>query len=145
MFLKELNKKESIVFINLVQLLANTDDVFAKDEKNLIDDYIKELSLTDEAIENLSLEASTKELKTSTDRIKNIIYFELIGLALADGSFDDKELEFLNSLAFEFNISTQKQQDFVNYFKTVKDAYDSTVIDYESKIKSLEKSALSLL
>ncbi len=145
MFLKELNKKESIVFVNLVELLAHADEVFAKTEKDLIDDYIKELSLGDETIENLSFEASTKELKTSTVRIKNIIYFELIGLALADGSYDDKELAFLNNLASEFNISKKKQQEFVNYFKTVKDTYDSTFIDYESKIKSLEKSALNLL
>ncbi|NMM64068.1 hypothetical protein HBE96_15605 [Clostridium sp. P21] len=145
MFLEELNKKESISFINLVQLLANVDEVFAENEKNLINNYIEELSLTNETLENLSFEAATENLKTSTNRVKNIIYFELTGLALSDGSYDQRELDFLNNLAYELNISKDKQKDFVNYFKRVKDSYDNTCVDYESKIDSLKKLALSLL
>ena len=145
MFLEELNKKESVVFINLVQLLANADEILAENEKNLIADYIKELSLTNENIKSLSFQESISELKVSTDRIKNIIYFELVGVAISDGSYDSKEIEFLNKLACEFNISKDKQQDFLDYFKKVKDAYDITCVDYKSKIESLKKLALSLL
>lgn len=145
MFLNELNKKESIVFINLVEILAKIDDVFAQSEKELINEYIEEFSLTSEIIEKLTFESSVKELSSSTDRVRNIIYFELIGLALADGSYDEKEVKFLNDLAVQFNISTKKQKDFINYFKMVKEVYDSTFVDYESKIESLKKSAMDLL
>lgn len=145
MFLEEFNKKESVVFINLVQLLANADEILAKNEKNLIADYMKELLLTNENIKSLSFQESISELKASTDRIKNIIYFELVGVAISDGSYDSKEIDFLNKLACEFNISKDKQQDFLDYFKKVKDAYDITCVDYKSKIESLKKLALSLL
>ncbi|AWI06227.1 hypothetical protein [Clostridium drakei] len=145
MFLEEFNKKESVVFINLVQLLANADEILAENEKNLIADYMKELSLTNENIKSLSFQESISELKASTDRIKNIIYFELVGVAISDGSYGSKEIEFLNKLACEFNISKDKQQDFLDYFKKVKDTYDITCVDYKSKIESLKKLALSLL
>ncbi|AKA67331.1 hypothetical protein [Clostridium scatologenes] len=145
MFLEEFNKKESVVFINLVQLLANTDEILAENEKNLIADYMKELLLTNENIKSLSFQESISELKASTGRIKNIIYFELVGVAISDGSYDSKEIDFLNKLACEFNISKDKQQDFLDYFKKVKDAYDITCVDYKSKIESLKKLALSLL
>lgn len=145
MLLNELNKKESIAFINLVKTLATIDEVFAENEKNLINEYIEELSLVNETIENLQFESAVKELAASKDRIKNIIYFELVGLALSDGEYEEKEVEFLNNIAAEFNISSKKQQDFINYFKLVKRTYDSTLVDYESKLQLLKKSAMDLL
>lgn len=145
MFLNELNKKEAIDFINIVETLAKIDDTFAQSEKELISEYIEELSLTNETIENLDFESSVKELVSSTDRIRNIIYFELVGLALADGSYDEKEVEFLNNLAAQFNISTKKQKEFIDYFKIVKEVYESTFVDYEGKIESLKKAAMDLL
>lgn len=36
MFLKELNKEESIAFINLVSIFADVDNKFAKEEKSFI-------------------------------------------------------------------------------------------------------------
>lgn len=145
MFLNELNKKEAIDFISLVETLAKIDDTFAQSEKELINEYKEELSLTNETIKKLDFEASVKELASSTDRIRNIIYFELVGLALADGSYDEKELKFLNGLAVQFKISLEKQKEFINYFKMVKEAYESTVIDYEGKIESLKKAAMDLV
>lgn len=145
MFLNELNKREAIDFINIVETLAKIDDTFAQSEKELISEYIEELSLTNETIENLDFESSVKELVSSTDRIRNIIYFELVGLALADGSYDEKEVEFLNNLAAQFNISTKKQKEFIDYFKIVKEVYESTFVDYEGKIESLKKAAMDLL
>lgn len=145
MFLNELNKKESIAFINLVTLLAQTDNSYSEKEKELIADYKNELSLKDETLESLSFEAAIKELNNSTPRIKNIIYFELVGLALIDGVYEDSEIDYLNKLASSFNISKDKQNDYVTYFKVVKDLYDATFIDYESKLKTLEKKASKLL
>ena len=145
MFLNELNKKECMAFVNLVEVLANIDEVFAQNEKDLINEYIEELSLTNDTIEKLTFESTVKELNVSTDRVKNIIYFELLGLALIDGEFDKKEVNFLNGLAAKLNITLIKQQEFINYFKTVKAALDGTFINCESRLESLEKSAKDLL
>lgn len=145
MFLEELNKKECIAFVNLIHALANIDEVFSEKERELIDDYIRELNLTKDAIGELTFDGAVQEVAKSTDRSKNIIYFELFGVALVDGEFDNKEIEFLNSLASKIGISAKKQQDFIDYFKTVQETYDSTFVDYESKLASLEELAKKLI
>lgn len=145
MFLKELNKKESIAFVNLVTLLAKTDNSYSDKEKALIDEYKSELSLSNDALKDFSFEEAIKELATSTSRIKNIIYFELVGLALIDGVYEDSEIKFLNDAAAAFGIKNDKQAAYVEYFKAVKDLYDITVVDYEGKIKALEVKAAKLL
>ncbi|MBV7272676.1 TerB family tellurite resistance protein [Clostridiaceae bacterium UIB06] len=145
MFLNELNKKEANAFINLVEALANVDNVFAKNEKDLIDDYIQELELDEKNIKKIDFETSVKEFEKAEEKIKNIIYFELVGLALCDGEYDEKEIQFLKGLAARFNISKNKQYEFINYFKTVKEIYDNTVVDYEGKIELLKKSAMELI
>lgn len=145
MFLKELDKKESKLFINLVKLLAKVDEIFVQKEEDLIKEYILELGLENEHIEEIGFEACIEALSTTSKRNKNIIYFELVGLALVDGNYDEKELEFLNKTALSFNINKDKQEAYVNYFKNVKDAYECTVVEYESKLKRLEEEALKLL
>jgi hypothetical protein len=138
MFLNELNKKEATAFVSLVENLAKVDEVYSDCEKELISNYIEELSLTDEGRKVLTFESAVKELNDSTGRIQNIIYFELLGVALLDGLYENKELAFLNKLATNFNISKEKQKAYEGYFKKVKFAYDITASDSEAKIKEIE-------
>lgn len=145
MFLKELNKKEASAFVSLIKNLSKVDNVYSECEKELVNSYIEELSLTAENYEALSFEVAVNELKESSSRIKNIIYFELVGVALVDGSYEEKELEFLNNLAANFNISKEKQMVYVDYFKKVKNAYDNNLVDAETKIAVLETSAMKLI
>lgn len=145
MFLNELNKKEAIAFVSLIENLSKIDDIYAESEKELIDSYIEELSLPTDGREVLTFEAAVNELNDSSSRIKNIIYFELVGVALVDGAYEDKELEFLNNLAARFDITKQKQVAYVDYFKKVKDAFEITFVDSEAKILALETTAMKLL
>lgn len=145
MFLHELNKEESIAFINLVKEFANIDEIFAKEEENLIDDYTKELSLEECNIDKLTLEEVEETLKNSNERAKKIIYFELVGLALVDGEYEHKEKVFLNNLAYSFNISLARRLEFMDFFRHVKSIYDFTVVDYDSKIELLKEHAEKLL
>ena len=145
MFLNELNKKEANAFVNLVEKLSKVDKVYSECEKELISNYIEELYLPTEGREVLTVESAVKELNDSTHRIKNIIYFELLGVALLDGLYEEKELEFLNKLAVSFNISKEKQNAYEGYFKKVKFTYDITVSDSEAKIKEIEILAEKLL
>lgn len=145
MFLNELNKSESVAFINLVKNLALIDNEFSKKEEELINEYKEELKLTSEELKELSFDASILELAGSSLRIKNIIYFELTGLALVDGIFEKKEEDFLDALARSFEITLDKQLSYLDFFKQVKDFYDITFDEYESKIDKLNKKALALL
>jgi hypothetical protein len=145
MFLDELNKNEGIAFMQLVKALANSDEVFAKEEKNLYDDYLKELNIKENEILDKNLSDIYENLKNSFERNKNIIYFELIGLALIDGEYDEKEVELLEEIGRNLNIERNKRIAFANYFYNFVDVYSFSVVEAESKVTLLKEQAEKLL
>ena len=145
MFLTELNTEEASAFLSLVTQFAKVDETFAKEEKRLIYDYLDELSLKEEDIKNLSYEEIINVLKKSKNRIKSIVYFELVGLALVDGEYGDKEIDFLDKIAVSLDIGRDKKIAFANYFFNFKEIYDFSVVEAESKIELLKEEAEALL
>lgn len=145
MFLSELNKNESVNFISLIKNLAVIDNMFSKKEEELIAEYKTDLGLSHDEIKELSFEESVSQLKSSSFRIQNIIYFELTGLALVDGVFDKEEEGFLDNLAKAFEITLDKQLSYLDFFKQVKDFYDIAIDDYDSFLEKLNQKALALL
>ena len=145
MFLNELSKNEGIAFMQLVKGLANSDNTFAKEEKNLYTDYLEELSIKENEIPDANLSSIYENLKNSSERNKNIIYFELIGLALIDGEYDEKEVEFLEGIGGKLEIKRDKRISFANYFYNFVDVYGFSVVDAESKIILLKEQAEKLL
>ena len=145
MFLSELNTEESNAFLSLVTQFAKVDETFAKEEKRLIDEYLDELNLKEEDIKNLSYEEIINVLKKSKNRIKSIVYFELVGLALVDGEYGDKEIDFLDKIAISLDIRRDKKIAFANYFFNFKEIYDFSVVEAESKIELLKEEAEALL
>ncbi|MGL4774086.1 MAG: hypothetical protein ACRC2K_11010 [Clostridium sp.] len=145
MFLNELKKEEALSFLNLVNIFSKVDNVLAKEEKELIKDYVEELGLQEEQLGNVSYEEVLANLKNSTDRVKRIIYFELIGLALVDGEYEENEVDFLDKLALELNIPRDKRIAFANYFFNFKEVYDFSVVEAEDKLVLLKEQAEALL
>ena len=145
MFLNELNKNEGIAFMQLVKGLANSDNVFAKEEENLYHDYLEELNIKENEVPTTNLNSSCETLKDSTERSKNIIYFELVGLALIDGEYDEKEVEFLEEIGKNLDIKRNKRISFANYFYNFVDVYGFSVVEAESKITLLKEQAEKLL
>ena len=145
MFLTELNTEEASAFLSLVTQFAKVDETFAKEEKRLIYDYLDELSLKEEDIKNLSYEEIINVLKKSKNRIKSIVYFDLVGLALVDGEYGDKEIDFLDKIAVSLDIRRDKKIAFANYFFNFKEIYDFSVVEAESKIELLKEEAEALL
>ena len=145
MFLTELNTEEASAFLSLVTQFAKVDETFAKEEKRLIYDYLDELSLKEEDIKNLSYEEIINVLKKSKNRIKSIVYFELVGLALVDWEYGDKEIDFLDKIAVSLDIRRDKKIAFANYFFNFKEIYDFSVVEAESKIELLKEEAEALL
>ena len=145
MFLNELSKSEGIAFMQLVKGLANSDDTFAKEEKNLYNEYLEELNIIESEIPNTNLNSVYEILKNSSERSKNIIYFELIGLALIDGEYDEKEVDFLEEIGKNLDIKRSKRISFANYFYNFVDVYGFSVVDAESKINLLKEQAEKLL
>ena len=145
MFLNELSKNEGIAFMQLVNGLANSDNVFAKEEKNLYNDYLEELNIKENEIPDTNLNSIYENLKSSSERSKNIIYFELIGLALIDGEYDEKEVDFLEEIGKNLEIKRNKRIAFANYFHSFVDVYSFSVVEAESKITLLKEQAEKLL
>ena len=145
MFLTELNKEEASAFLSLVTQFAKVDETFAKEEKRLINDYLDGLNLKEKDIKDLSYEEIINVLKKSENRIKSIVYFELVGLALVDGEYGDKEIDFLDKIAVSLDIRRDKKIAFANYFFNFKEIYDFSVVEAESKIELLKEEAEALL
>lgn len=145
MFLKELNKDEANAFLNLVSIFARIDNEFAKEEKALLDEYKEELGLVDSEINEMVYEDIIESLKSSSDRAKRIIYFELVGLALVDGEYEEEEVDFLEKIAAEFSIPRAKRIAIANYFYNFTDVYNFTTVDAENNIEFLKEQAEIIL
>ncbi|MGL5417166.1 MAG: hypothetical protein ACRDDY_12755 [Clostridium sp.] len=144
MFLKEFNNDEKRAFANLIYSLAEIDRVIAKNEKKLIREYLKELNVKEENVSKMSYTEMMFVLKKSSDRIKKITYFELLGLALVDGNYEEKEIDYLDKIAAELNITRDKKIAFANFFYKFKNKHNVPIIKTEGKEINLEQEAEKL-
>ena len=115
MFLNELNKEEAIGFLNLVSIFVKVDNRFTKEEEKILEAYKQELGIfnNDECRDyNEIIDIFLK----SSNKSKNIAYFELVSLALADGEYEIHEVDFLEKIAEELKIERSKKIAIANYF-----------------------------
>ncbi len=145
MFLNELNKEESICFLNLVSIFTKVDNKFAREEKVLVDEYKEELGISNDVVTNIEYEDIIKKLSNSSDRSKLIIYFELVGLALVDGDYEDQEVDFLERIASEFKVSRAKRFAIANYFYNFTDVYKFTTVNADNNIQLLREQAEAII
>lgn len=116
MFLSSLNKQEANAFINLISEFAISDRKLNLEEKALIEEACEEMGLADDGLESMNFEEAIDILKNSSDRVKRIVYFELIRCGLVDEGFEPTEVEFLNKLSEEINIARADRFAFAGYF-----------------------------
>lgn len=145
MFLNELNEKEAIAFVNIVLEFANVDNTFAKEEKEVLKGYLEELKLNKDVLGTVTFNEAIETLNSSKQRIKNIIYFELVGIALVDGEYGEKEIDFLDNIAEKFAISRVKKIAIANYFYNFTDIYKFSVVESDNKIELLKEQAEAII
>ncbi|WP_066896089.1 TerB family tellurite resistance protein [Clostridium nigeriense] len=145
MFLNELNKDEAMCFLNLVSTFAKVDNKFAEEEKRLLADYKEELGITDEEMKFIEFNDIISLLKKSSYRARSIIYFELVGVALVDGEYEVEEIDFLEKVSSEFDVSRSKKIAIANYFYNFTDVYKFATVDAENNIELLREQAESIL
>lgn len=136
MFLKELNKEQGLAFINLVTEFALADEDIRKEEEDLIRTYIKELDLEKEDLGNLSYEEAIAAIKESAEKVKNIVYFELVRIGLVDEDCDIEEVDFLERISKDLNISRAKKIQVANCF------YNFSEKDGEAKLEDMAKDII---
>ena len=136
MFLKELNKEQGLAFINLVTEFALADENIKKEEEDLIRTYMKELDLEEEELGNLSYEESIETIKNSSEKVKNIVYFELVRIGLVDEDCDIEEVDYLEKISKDLNISRAKKIQVANCF------YNFSEKDGEEKWEEMAKDII---
>ncbi len=106
MYLSLLSEKEKKLFLGLAYKLSSIDGEFSEEEKIMIDSYCMEMHIKHEKeIQNMSLHNIIKDLSNIKDlKIKKIIVFEAIGLAMSDRKYDEEERELILNLANNFKI-----------------------------------------
>lgn len=123
MFLSILTQEEKQLFLNLAYTLACSDGEFGPEEKQLFAAYCQEMDTTFDPPQNpLDLQEQLAELKKVV--LKNnrkVIYFELLGMAMADGRYSDEEKAILEKLRESFELpsefSTQCHTILEQYFE----------------------------
>ncbi|ELC8441238.1 hypothetical protein QYB59_000234 [Clostridium perfringens] len=136
MFLKELNKDQGLAFINLVTEFALADEDIRKEEEALIRTYIKELDFEKVDLGNLSYEEAINLIRNSSEKIKNIVYFELVRIGLVDENYDIEEVDFLEKISKDLNISRAKKIQVANCF------YNFSEKDGEEKLEEMAKDII---
>ena len=136
MFLKELNKEQGLAFINLVTEFALADEDIRKEEEALIRTYIKELDFEKVDLGNLSYEEAINLIRNSSEKIKNIVYFERVRIGLVDENYDIEEVDFLEKISKDLNISRAKKIQVANCF------YNFSEKDGEEKLEEMAKDII---
>ncbi|ENZ02213.1 hypothetical protein HMPREF1092_01448 [Clostridium thermobutyricum] len=144
MFLKEFNTNEKRAFANLIYMLADVDKVIARNEKKIIKEYLNELEIKEENFSKMTYAEVVYNFKQSSDRIKKIAYFELLGLALVDGNYEEQEIDYLDKVANDLGITRAKKIAFANFFYNFKNIHKVSVIKTEGKEINLEAEAEKL-
>lgn len=116
--------------MHLISEFVMADDEVNIEEKKLIDKFFKEMNIENE-LDVLKLDEALDELKKSTQRIRNIVYFELIRLGLVDSDYRISEVEFLENISGDLGITRIQKIKYANYFyKYSEDEF----LDYEDAV-----------
>ena len=121
MFLTELKYEEKQLFLNLCIHAANANDLLVEEEKNMIQDYCREMKIEEPSfLEMKSLEAVIAEINRISDLIsKKIIVNELMGLMMDDKEYEKHENIFMKTLAEKIGI----EKDLFNEIAEKLDKY----------------------
>ena len=108
MYLSKLDLNEKKNFINLAALVAEANGIVEESEQFMLDMYCAEMQMEEDVECDKEFDAVIAELKNSAQDIKNIIVFELIGLCLTDGDYDNDERENIKKIADELGVAADK-------------------------------------
>ncbi|GAA0790212.1 hypothetical protein [Hathewaya limosa] len=131
MYLAILNSEEKELFLSLAHGLALAEGDFGDEEKATIEGYCREMNISPIKKENIkSLEETIKSLgEISDERIKKIIIFEAIGLAMADNNYDDNERKIVVNMEKVFKLN----KGFANDCEMILNEY----ISFQNRINYL--------
>lgn len=120
MFLNELKKENKELFLDLCYLAALSNEIMEEEEREMIYAYCREMNISEKIPElKENLEQITEHLeKNASEKEKNIIILEILGLLRADGVYDEKEREFMITLQEGLKVKEKKVEQLSHLLDT---------------------------
>lgn len=115
MYLRELNEKQKNCFLDLAISLAAADGDFSDMEKNAIHLLCDEMCIADRYQANASPDDAIRLFASeSNQHIQRIVVIELLGVAMADNVFEERELELVDKAAKAFLVGKDELEEISN-------------------------------
>lgn len=121
MYLSRLSEKQKNLFLELAYQLALIDNDYSEKEKIMIKSYCDEMGMeVPAAVRAASIDEIISAMNSGCTALeKKIIVFEMLGLAMVDGNYDESEREILAEIMRVFEV----EEDFARESEKLLDEY----------------------
>lgn len=121
MYLSKLSEKQKNLFLELAYQLALIDNDYSEKEKIMIKSYCDEMGMeVPAAVRAASIDEIISAMNSGCMALeKKIIVFEMLGLAMVDGNYDESEREILAEIMRVFEV----EEDFARESEKLLDEY----------------------
>lgn len=126
MFINEFSSREKELFIDLVKIIINSDNVIHETEINLVNAYCLEMgiSVDDYTAKNTDYKSILNEFASSSNLVKKVVLLEAVALSLADDDLSKQEQDIIDQIVKIFN-------------------FDQSIVDEAKKVNQDCKKAIS--
>lgn len=125
MYLNRLNDNQKELFIDISIHAAESNNEFAEQEKELINQYCNEMNIFPARYTaNSTLDdAMNKLINISTEEEKRMIVVELTGLVLSDNNFDKFEQQFMDDLSQKLKLDNNQIAYLIRQLNSLTEIY----------------------
>lgn len=110
MFLSGFDYNEKCAFFSLARNIVEADANISKNEDNLLNQYLDEMSLNIEQITDISEDDAIGTFLNTSKRVRKQVFIELFALTLCDNELAREEDELISRYADSLQISAQDQE-----------------------------------
>lgn len=115
MFLNNLNNKQKKLFIQLAIKAAEANGIVELEEKNMLKSFAIEMDIPPVYNTENNLETILNELVSiSSEQELKIILFEILGIVVSDGVFDDDEKNIVKNIVERCKLDTNIVDEMLN-------------------------------
>ena len=115
MFLNNLKNKQKKLFIQLAIKAAEANGIVELEEKNMLKSFAIEMNIPPVYNTENNLETILNELVSiSSEQELKIILFEILGIVVSDGVFDDDEKNIVKNIVERCKLDTNIVDEMLN-------------------------------
>jgi hypothetical protein len=114
MFLNSLNEQQKNLFIELAIKAAEANGRVDVEEKNMLKAFAIEMSVSPKYSTDDETDYIVKKLgEISTQQELKIILFEILGIIVSDGEFDEQEKKFIKGIVEQYGMDYSSVEKMV--------------------------------